>query len=252
MEINWTTFALEIVNFIVLVWLLAHFLYRPVLRVIDQRRQDIDQEMQNAQTLRKEADGLLAQCQGQLDAWEREKREQWDLLTREIEADRTRRTEELHKDLDEEQLRADAAAAHRRQELQRESEERALAQGGRFVARLLKGLAGPETEVRLAELFLAELERIPESQRTALRTHFSGEEERALQIVSAHPLDPSLRERLARTLQRQLGEELAVQFHEDPELIAGLEVSIGDWVLRANLRDELQFFSQGGPDAVTI
>ena len=37
MEINWTTFVLEIVNFLILVWLLKHFFYRPVLAVVARR-----------------------------------------------------------------------------------------------------------------------------------------------------------------------------------------------------------------------
>ena len=31
MELDWTTFVLEIVNFLVLVWILQRYLYRPVL-----------------------------------------------------------------------------------------------------------------------------------------------------------------------------------------------------------------------------
>lgn len=252
MDFNWTTFSLEIVNFIILVWLLARFLYRPVLKVVEQRRQAIDQEMQDARDLRQDADGLLNQCQQQLDAWEREKREQWDLLTREIEEDRARRTELLHQELEEGRLRADAAAEHRRQELQLQSEERALAQGGRFVSRLLQGLAGPEMETRLAELFIAELEQLPEAQRAALRTHLSGAEEAEVQVASAHPLGMPLRQRLTRVLQAHVGEGLPVRFAQEPGLLAGLEVSVGDWVLRANLRDELQFFTQGGTDAAGL
>ena len=38
MGLDWTTLALQLVNFAILVWLLQRFLYRPVLRVIDARR----------------------------------------------------------------------------------------------------------------------------------------------------------------------------------------------------------------------
>ena len=40
MELNWTTFALEAVNFMVLVWILKRFLYKPVLAAIAQRFSD--------------------------------------------------------------------------------------------------------------------------------------------------------------------------------------------------------------------
>ena len=38
MELDWTTFILEIINFLVLVWILHRFLYQPVMNVIAQRR----------------------------------------------------------------------------------------------------------------------------------------------------------------------------------------------------------------------
>ena len=34
MNIDWTSFSLEIINFLVLVWLLKHFLYKPVMDII--------------------------------------------------------------------------------------------------------------------------------------------------------------------------------------------------------------------------
>ena len=38
MALDWSTLALEAVNFLILVWLLQRFLYRPVLAAIDRRR----------------------------------------------------------------------------------------------------------------------------------------------------------------------------------------------------------------------
>lgn len=41
MDFDWTTFILEIINFLILIWILKHFLYRPVLKVISERRSGI-------------------------------------------------------------------------------------------------------------------------------------------------------------------------------------------------------------------
>ena len=38
MQIDATTFVLELINFAVLVWILHRFLYRPILGAIDRRR----------------------------------------------------------------------------------------------------------------------------------------------------------------------------------------------------------------------
>ena len=38
MRIDWTTLALQTINVLVLVWLLARFLFRPVMTIIAERR----------------------------------------------------------------------------------------------------------------------------------------------------------------------------------------------------------------------
>ena len=44
MHFDWSTLALQTVNFAILVWLLHRFLYRPVLRLLDARRTEIDKQ----------------------------------------------------------------------------------------------------------------------------------------------------------------------------------------------------------------
>ena len=48
MQFNWSTFVLEIINFVVLVWILKHFLYRPVLSLLEKRREKIEQSLSAA------------------------------------------------------------------------------------------------------------------------------------------------------------------------------------------------------------
>jgi F-type H+-transporting ATPase subunit b len=55
MSIDWITVAAQIANFLVLVWLLKRFLYRPILDGIDAREAEITQRMQDAVHARKQA-----------------------------------------------------------------------------------------------------------------------------------------------------------------------------------------------------
>ena len=60
MELNWSTFLLEIINFLVLVWILKRFLYQPVLDVIARRRKAIEAQLAEALRLQDEAESLKA------------------------------------------------------------------------------------------------------------------------------------------------------------------------------------------------
>jgi len=51
MEFSWTTFFLEIINFLVLVWILQRFLYKPVMKVIAQRKAHIESRLEEAKAI---------------------------------------------------------------------------------------------------------------------------------------------------------------------------------------------------------
>src|SRR5688572_4022122 len=48
MQIDWFTFTAQVLNFLVLVWLLKRFLYGPIHRAIDERERTIAQRLEAA------------------------------------------------------------------------------------------------------------------------------------------------------------------------------------------------------------
>ena len=49
--INWTLLIAQMVNFAVLVWVLAKFVYKPVIRVLDERRERIENSLTQAKSI---------------------------------------------------------------------------------------------------------------------------------------------------------------------------------------------------------
>ncbi|MFW6083626.1 MAG: F0F1 ATP synthase subunit B, partial [Gemmatimonadota bacterium] len=49
MQIDWFTFVAQVLNFLILVLLLRRFLYRPVLRVIEEREEGIRSRVREAE-----------------------------------------------------------------------------------------------------------------------------------------------------------------------------------------------------------
>ena len=66
MELNWGTFVLEILNFLVLVWLLKRFFYQPVKAMVVRRQQGIVQQLQEAGERQQQAEALQAQYESRL------------------------------------------------------------------------------------------------------------------------------------------------------------------------------------------
>ena len=70
-SINYTLIA-QIVNFIILLWVLAKFAYKPLLKAMDDRRAKIVKDMDQADHARKDAEALKEQYAEQLQSARKE------------------------------------------------------------------------------------------------------------------------------------------------------------------------------------
>jgi F-type H+-transporting ATPase subunit b len=56
MQFDLTTFIFEIINFLILIWILQRLFYKPLLDVIAKRKQFIDQTLADAKAIQAQAD----------------------------------------------------------------------------------------------------------------------------------------------------------------------------------------------------
>ncbi|MDE2310797.1 MAG: F0F1 ATP synthase subunit delta [Betaproteobacteria bacterium] len=241
MDFDWTTFFLEIINFLVLVWILKRFLYHPILGVVARRRAGIEKAMADARRIEAEAGELKQQSQRELAQWKEDKEAAQAHLREELAAERERLMAEMEIAVAEERERRRVLEERQQVDFKRAVEEQGIAQGAAFAARLLSRVATPELEARLYALLLEDLRGLrAEDKRAVADAAAPGLQ---LKVQSAFALDAARRAELAQALAEVAGKVLPVEYVENPELLAGFQVSIGPWILHANLRDELKFFS---------
>jgi F-type H+-transporting ATPase subunit b len=239
MELSWSTFALEIVNFIILVWILKRFLYKPVLDTIARRRAGIQKTLDDARAMQDGAEALSAKYENRLEAWECEQREARQALTRELDEQRERRLQELETELERVRREAALADAHRQETLTRELERSAIEESARFAARFLERLAGPEVNQRLVDLVIDELSEAPAEALGAL-SDVGAPSSAPIRVTSAYPLADRQCQRLQHALSAALRRELQLEFEQDEKLVAGLRITVGGWTLGLNIQDELR------------
>ena len=243
MELNWSTFLLEIINFLVLVWILKHFLYKPVLDVIARRRAGIEERLAKAQHLHDEADKLKTEYDNRLVDWEHERQQAKDNLSQELNEERARQLEQLHVTLEQEQNKAKVSQLQQQAKTARAVEYQALQQSAQFATRLLNQASGPELEARLIDLLLENLSNLSQDQITTLNSQW-GRQPESIMVASVYPLPESQRINMEMALKKLTGSAISVQYKQDSELLAGLNITIGAWVLQANIRDELKGFTE--------
>ncbi len=242
MELDWPTFFLEVINFLVLVWLLKRFLYKPVLDAISQRKAAIDRSLADANAKEASAEALVQQYQNRLRDWENEKEKLRAGIAEETALRRTQMMAALENSLKQERERARVLEQRRLNELENKSEEAGITRGVQFTARLLARAACPELEARLINLALEDLPKLPAEQLEGLRS-VSQKSGLEIKIATAFALSSAQRTVIVQKLQDLTQDNISVAFNEDSGLVAGLRMSVGPWVLRANIVDELEFFA---------
>ena len=114
MLIDWFTVGAQALNFLILVWLMKHFLYKPILNAIDAREKRIAKELADA-------DAKKAEAQNECDEFQK-KNEEFDqqraaLLTKATDEAKTER----QRLLDEARKAAEALSAKRQETLRNDA-----------------------------------------------------------------------------------------------------------------------------------
>jgi len=241
LEINWSTFFLEIINFLVLVWLLKRFFYQPVSKLVEQRRLAVDQQIADAQQQHAEAEKMKQQYENRLTVWEQEKQQARDALNNEMHTEKTRQLAVLEKKLTQQNEKNRIAQEKQFNEIKLQYEIQALSQGAQFSARLLNDLSTVELEKKLIDLFIDNLSHLPSDQQIVL-SKIDLASQPLITINSAFALDADHKQRLCNALQGFFAQPIDCEYKINKELIAGLRISMDSHVMRANLQDELQYF----------
>lgn len=242
MALNWTTFALEIINFLALLWILKRFLYRPVMQTLAERRAGIERTLAEARASEAQALAKQQQFESRLADWEQEKAAARRRFETELEAERARQMEALTKVLASERERSAAQDAHRLESQRRELAAQASTEARQFASALFARLAGPELEGQLVQLFIEELAVLPEERLSAVRAGQNGHGQGIL--TSAFALTAEQRQQLSNAIDARLGKAIALDFVVEPDLLAGARLTLGAWQLDFSLAGELGIFAE--------
>lgn len=230
MLIDWFTVGAQTLNFLVLVWLLKRFLYRPVLDAIDAREKRIADALADAQQRQQAAD----QARGAFEHQRSELERQQASLERQA---RDAFEAEHQTMLDAARAEADALQRTREDALVRESQvlrdafARRNQQEVFHVARkVLADLADTSLDVRMTAAFVDRIGKLQPPEKaalvTALRTSAG-----ALQVRSAFALTEEQKTSVQHALETVLDTRVVPQFEVSPELVGGLEVAVDGWKL---------------------
>ena len=251
MLIDWFTVVAQIVNFLILVFLLKYFLYDRVIKAMDQREQKIQQRLQEAEEKKQEVEQEAKVYDKKNRDFDAKREEMLAQAKEEADARRKELTEEAR--LAANNLRSVWVETIERDKKSFVQDLRKMA-GNQVYAiarKAFRDLADADAEERSITAFLAHLKGMSKKTREALATSIkdAGNE---LIVRSSFEIPAKMRERITGSLRRKIADGIEIRYEVASELIMGVELKIKGHKIAWSLQDYLDTLEEHALEALEV
>lgn len=244
MLIDWFTVLAQVINFLILVWLLKRFLYRPILDAIDAREKRIASALADAGAKKTEAEQERDAFQHKNEAFDQQRAMLLSQATDEAKAERLRLLDAARQESDSLRAKRQEALISEQQGLSEALTRRAREEVFAIARKTLADLAGETLEARMADVFLRRLRELDDAAMAGLKSAFAASS-RPLLVRTAFALPPPQRVVIETALRETLGGEMQVQFETVPDLVSGIEIGSNGHKLAWSIADYLASLGKG-------
>jgi len=239
MRIDWWTLALQTVNVLILIWILARFFFRPVVKIVARRQEEANKLLADAAAARREAADARADA-GRARAEIGAERDRLIAEARtSAKLETTNLLAQAAQDIAKLRSEAEAAVARDRIAAEQAIIARASELAVEIARRLLVRLPAKIALSAFVDGLCEEL-RAPSS---AAGESFT-EAGRDIEILTAAPLSGEGTEYVRNALEKALGSQPSFAFRTDPALIAGIELHSRSTIVRNSWRGDLDRIRQ--------
>ncbi|MGA2051074.1 MAG: F0F1 ATP synthase subunit B [Terracidiphilus sp.] len=251
MLIDWFTVGAQIVNFLILVWLLKHFLYKPILDAIDAREKRIAAELADADAKKAEAEKERTDFEDKNKAFDQQRSALLGKAADEAKVERERLIYQAKKDA--ESLRVTQADALRGDQNRLSSEITLLAETEVFaIARkTLTDLATVSLEERIGEVFTRRLRELDPKAKELLGAALKDSSQPAL-VRSAFVLPADQRAAIQNALNESFSAVVRIKFEDSQEVICGIELTVNGQKVAWSISSYLAELSKKVSDLVDV
>jgi F-type H+-transporting ATPase subunit b len=244
MLIDWFTVAAQALNFLILVWLMKRFLYKPILNAIDTREKLIAKELADADAKKAEAQKEHEEFQKKNQQFDQERAA---LLTKakdEAKAERDRLLDEARKAADALSAKRQESLSHHAQSLNQAISRFTQKEVFAITRKALTDLATTSLEERMGEVFDRRLRELDEKAKSLLGDALRKNSESAL-IRSAFDLPAGQRAAIQNALNETFSAEIHICFETAPDLVSGIELTTNGQKVGWSIRDYLASLEKG-------
>jgi len=247
MQIDWLTVAAQIVNFLILVYLLKRFLYKPVTDAMARREERVAARLNEGEEREEQAVHERERLHQRLAELEQRRDRIMQQARDEAEEERRRLMDEAREQSDAARKRWQQQAEDEKGRFLDDLRHRTLEGFETLARKALADLAEAQLEAQMVRAFVARLREIDEDSRRALAKGAAADGDDLI-VTTSFELDDSGRESLTDAIQQQLGSDMGISYQQSPDLLCGVELRAGGRRLGWTLADYLDRLEAGIED----
>lgn len=236
--IDWFTVASQIVNFLILVALLKHFLYGPVIRAMDKRHDTIKQRLSSANEKKEEAEKQAEAYRKKKEEIEKTKKKILDQARSEAEDERKKRMREAREEADGLRRKWRESVERERDAFLGEVRQAVGRQSLKVARKMIQDLADEQLEAQVINVFLKSLKDLDADKRKTMKKALKDKDGR-LVVRTAFELDDEQRRCLEEAVREHLGNDLALNVEVSDDLLGGVVLAAGGQRVAWTLKDYL-------------
>ncbi len=243
MLIDWFTVIAQLLNFLVLIWLLKRFLYHPILDAIDAREKRIASQLADAEDKRAQATQERTEFEEKNMAFDKQQTERMNQATKEVAAERQRLLDAAR--VESEQLRHKlyAAVKNEQQSLQQALSQQVQDEVFAIAGKVLGDLADTSLETCIIAVFIDRLQTLDNQERNALKSVFVSSTQPLL-VRTAFPLTQEQCSLIETTLYELIGDTKQLQFVTKADLVSGIDIYSNGQKISWNIAEYLASFTK--------
>jgi F-type H+-transporting ATPase subunit b len=243
MQINWFTVIAQVINFLILVWLLRRFLYKPILKAVDERENKIATQIKDAKAEKAAAKKEQEEFAGKNEEFDNHKMELMDKAVAEIKEKRQSLLEEAKNDADKLIAKLEESAKSAQEKINHEISQKT--QDGVFAIsrKALSDIASVSLEEQAVNIFIKRLAELNVDEKNKFIAAFSSAAEPVL-VRSAFALNHKQETEIKASIKDILGSKTHFQFSTVPELISGIELTANGYKLGWSISEYLHSFEK--------
>jgi F-type H+-transporting ATPase subunit b len=244
MLIDWFTVGAQALNFLILVWLMRRYLYKPILHAIDEREKRIAAELADAAAKKAEAEKDRDEFQQKNEEFDQQRAALLSKATDEAKAERQRLIDEARKAADALSAKRQEALRNDAQNLNQAISRRARQEVFAITRKALADLATTSLEERIGEVFTRRLRTMNGNAKAGLGAALKTASEPAL-VRSAFDLPAEQRTTIQNALNETFSAEIHVRFETAPDLVSGIELTANGQKVAWSIADYLTSLEKG-------